>query len=168
MKTVCNFCKTEYSLDAVPSGPVKCAVCGNTWVVQRLQRRNSVLVFIAALCALLAALIFAVAVLYQHKVKEIQEKPIVAEIIDVKTDTDESGITKFVVTGRVVNRSEQIYGAPGLVIVSYDVNGNVIARQKFLPSATLLDAGSEVKFSHKLSVPLSNVEKIAVELDNKE
>ncbi len=165
MKTVCNFCKTEYSLDVVPNGPVKCAVCGNTWTVQRPQRRNPILVFIAALCALLAAIVFSVAVLYQNRVKEIRENPIVAEISEVTTDTDEVGVTRFVVSGRVVNRSEQIYGVPGLVVVSYDADGNIIARQRFMPSATLLDAGNEVKFSHKLSVPIANVEKIAVELE---
>lgn len=166
MKTVCDFCKTEYSLDMVPNGPVKCAVCGHTWIVQRPPRRNSILVFISALCALLAALVFAVAVLYQYKAKEIRENPIIAEISDIQIDTDENGRKNFVVSGRVVNRSEQIYGAPGVVIISYDANGNVVARQNFLPSATLLDAGSDVKFNHKLSVPTENVEKIAVEIEN--
>ena len=166
MKTVCDFCKTEYTLDAAPTCPVKCAVCGHTWVVQRPQRRSPILVFIAALCALLAALVFAVAVLYQHQVTEIQEKPLIAEISEVTTDTDENGITRFVVTGRVVNRSEQIYGVPRLIVVSYDANGKVIECQRFMPSATLLDAGGNVKFKHTLSVPITNVEKIAVELEN--
>lgn len=165
MKTVCDFCKTEYTLDAVPNCPVKCAVCGHTWVVQRPQKRSPILVFIAALCALLAALIFAVAVLYEHKITEIKEKPLVAEIGEITTTTDENGITRFVVSGRVLNRSEQIYGVPSLIVISYDANGKIIERQRFMPSATLLDAGSDVKFEHKLSVPIANVEKIAVELE---
>ncbi len=168
MKTICNFCKTEYALDKVPSGSVKCAVCGNTWVVQRPQRRNSILVFIAAVCALLSAFIFAIAVLYQHQIKEIQEKPIIAEIVDIKTEADENGIDRFVVSGRVLNRSEQIYGVPGLIITSYDLNGNIVARQRFMPSATLLEAGKDVAFKHALSVPITNVEKIAVELEGQE
>lgn len=166
MKTVCEFCKTEYTLNAVPNCPVKCAVCGHTWTVQRPQKRSPILVFIAALCALLAALVFAVAVLYQHQITEIQEKPLIAEIADITTDTDENGVSRFVVSGRVVNRSEQIYGVPRLIIVSYDADGKVVERQRFMPSATLLDAGGNVNFKHTLSVPIANVEKIAVELEN--
>ncbi len=165
MKTVCEFCKTEYSLDVVPNGPVKCAICGNTWIVHRPQRRNPMLVFIASMCALLAAIVFAVAVLYQYQVKEIRDNPVIAEISAITTDTDENGVQHFLVSGRVMNRSEQIYGVPSLVIVSYDTKGNVISRQRFMPSATLLDAGTDVKFKHKLSVPIDKVEKIAVELE---
>lgn len=165
MKTVCDFCKTEYSLDAAPTGSVKCAVCGHTWVVRTPPRRSPILVFIAALCALLAALVFAVAVLYQHQVTEIQAHPLVAEIGDVTTSTDDDGIMRFVVSGRVVNRSDQIYGVPGLVVISYDAHGNVIERQRFMPSATLLDAGHHTDFVHTLSVPTANVDKISVELE---
>ena len=165
MKTVCDFCKTEYSLDAAPTGPVKCAVCGHTWTVPPPPRRSPILVFIAALCALLAALVFAVAVLYQHRVTEIREKPLVAELSDVTMDSDENGVMHFVISGRVVNRSDQIYGVPGLVAISYDSNGNVVARQRFMPSATLLDAGASANFRHTLSVPIDNVDKISVELE---
>lgn len=165
MKTVCDFCKTEYSLDAVPTGPVKCAVCGNTWTVAVPQRRNSILVFIAALCALLAAAVFAVAVLYQSRVTEIREKPLIAELIDVTTSNDENGVTHFVVSGRVLNRSGQIYGVPGLIVTSYDADGNVVAKQRFMPSATLLDAGDNAPFVHTLDVPIDNVDKISVDLE---
>ena len=166
MKTVCDFCKTEYSLDAAPIGPVKCAVCGHTWVVQTPQRQNPILVFIAALCALLAAIMFAVVVLYQNQVKEIQEKPLIAELENVTTSIDDNGINHFVISGRVVNRSGQIYGVPELVVTSYDANGNVLDRQRFMPSATLLDAGKSAGFLHTLSVPIENVDKIAVELES--
>lgn len=166
MKIVCNFCKTEYSVDMVPNGPVKCAVCGNTWVVHRSQQKSSILMFIASVCALLAALVFAVAVLYQHKVTEIKEKPLVAEITEIKTEVDENNIRRFIVSGTVINRSEQIYGVPGLAIISYDKDGRIVERQRFMPSATLLDAGGRVQFVHKLSVPVTNVEKISVELEN--
>ena len=165
MKTICDFCKTEYSLDRVPNGPVKCAVCGHTWNVSMPPRRGSVLVFIAAVCALLAAVVFAVAVLYQNRVAEIQEKPLIAELVDVTTTTDDDDVMRFVVSGRVVNRSDQIYGVPGLVVVSYDSDDNVIARQRFMPPATLLDAGDDVSFTHVLSVPIDNVDKIRVKLE---
>ena len=166
MKTVCDFCKTEYTLDAVPMGPVKCAVCGHTWVVQRPPRRNSILIFIAALCALLSAVIFAMAVLYMNQVKEIREKPLVAELNDITTDVDENGVMRYVVSGRVVNRSEQIYGVPSLVVSSFDADGNVIERQRFLPTATLLEPGDDTRFMHILTVPINNVEKISVDLES--
>lgn len=166
MKTVCDFCKTEYSLDGVPSSPVRCAVCGHTWVVPRPVRRNSWLMFFAALCALLAAAVFAVAVIAQHQMREIRAHPLVAEIADITTATDDDGVSHFVVSGHVQNRSDQIYGVPGLIIISYDVNNNIVDRQRFLPSATLLDAGGAVNFSHTLSVPVGTVDRIAVELEN--
>ena len=166
MKTVCDFCKTEYSLDFVPKGPVKCAVCGHAWVVPRVQtKRNSLLTFIAAACALLAAIVFAVAVITQHQIKTIQEKPLVAEIGDINMVTGDDGVVRFSVNGRVINRSEQIYGVPWIIIVSYDEEGDVVDRQKFMPPATLLDSGGVANFSHILSVPTQNVKKIAVELE---
>ena len=94
MKTVCDFCKTEYSLDAVPKMPVKCAVCGNVWTVQSPVRRNTFLTFIAALCALLAAAVFAIAVIAEHQIKQVQEKPLVAEITEINTVVDEKGEVK--------------------------------------------------------------------------
>ncbi len=165
MKTVCDFCKTEYTLDAVPKAPVKCAVCGNTWVVHPPVRRNSILVFIAALCALLSAVVFAVVAISQHQIKTIREKPLVAEIQSIDTITDDNGVAHFVVAGNVKNRSEQIYGVPGLIVISYGEDDKIIDRQKFLPSATLLDAGAETKFLHVLSVPTQNVKKISVDLE---
>ena len=59
MKIKCDVCKTEYSMPDVSSGRVRCAVCGNVWHVSRKSGRNSLLVFFAALCALLAATMFA-------------------------------------------------------------------------------------------------------------
>lgn len=165
MKTVCDFCKTEYSLDSVPNVPVKCAICGHTWMVQRPPRRNSWLMFFAALCALLAAVVFAVAVMAQHKMREIQTHPLIAEIGDITTATDENGISHFVVSGHVQNRSDQIYGVPGLIIISYDADNNIVDRQRFMPSATLLDAGGSAAFTHTLSVPVNTVDRISVELE---
>ena len=79
--------------------------------------------------------------------------------------TGDDDITRFVVDGRVVNRSDQIYGVPGLIITSYGRDGILVDRQRFMPSATLLDAGAAVEFSHVLSVPIAGVDKIAVELE---
>lgn len=109
---------------------------------------------------------FAVAVIAQHQMREIRAHPLVAEIADITTATDDDGVSHFVVSGHVQNRSDQIYGVPGLIIISYDVNNNIVDRQRFLPSATLLDAGGAVNFSHTLSVPVGTVDRIAVELEN--
>lgn len=168
MKTVCDFCKTEYTLSNIPKVPVKCAVCGNTWVVQKPVKKNSWLTFIAAICALLAAVVFAIAVVTQHQVKTIREKPLVAEIYEINTIEDDNGVLRFLVNGAVKNRSEQIYGVPNLIIISYDESGKIVDTQKFLPPATLLDSGADAKFLHVLSVPTEKVKKIAVELEKPE
>ena len=112
--------------------------------------------------ALIPGIVFAVAGLYKD---EIQNHPLVSELNEVTRVTDESGAEHFQITGRVVNRSDQIYGVPGLVVVSYDSDDNVIARQRFMPPATLLDAGDDVSFTHVLSVPIDNVDKIRVKLE---
>jgi hypothetical protein len=164
MKTSCDFCKTEYNLAMVPAAPVQCALCGHVWTVAAPRRRNSFLVITAALCALLAATVFAFAVLARHQVKNIKNNPLVAEISGIRTIVDAFGAQHFVVSGRVVNRSQEIYGVPDLLIVSKDDAGNVMAQQKFMPSATLLDAGGFVEFTHTLSVPTAGVKKITAEL----
>ena len=163
MKIKCDFCKTEYSMDAIPTSSVKCAVCGHTWTVPQVSRRGAWMVFIAATCALLSAIVFAVAVVVQSKIDDAS-KPLVAEISEIKTVADKDGVAHFVVRGAVINKTTQIYGVPDLIIVSRDANGNPIARQKFMPSAPLLDAGGTVEFNHTLSSTTDGVKKITVEL----
>lgn len=164
MKTVCDFCKTEYTLESFPTTPVKCAVCGHVWRVAANTHRNGLVVVIAALCALLAAIVFAVVVIVRHQVDTANNKPLIAEISDVHTVIDAAGVSHFVVSGHVENRSDDIYGVPDLIIVSRDANGDPVAQQKFMPSATLLDAGASVGFVHTLSAPSTGVKKITVEL----
>lgn len=164
MKTVCNFCKTEYSVDHVPGGAVQCAVCGHIWTVPTVRHKNSFLVFIAAICALLAASIFTIVVITKYKVQNIENNPLVAEVSSISTVVDAFGVAHFVVSGRVVNQSQDIYGVPNLLIISRDDHGNVITQQKFMPSATLLDAGDHVEFSHTLSAPTTGVKKITAQL----
>lgn len=164
MKTTCNFCKTEYNLSADPAAPVQCALCGHTWTVVIPRRKNSFLVFIAALTALLAAAIFAFVVITRHQVTNVKNNPLIAQISGIHTVVDAFGTAHFVVSGKVTNQSEEIYGVPDLLIVSRDEAGNIVAQQKFMPSATLLDAGSSVEFSHTLSAPTTGVKKVTVEL----
>ena len=164
MKIKCDFCKTEYSVDKIPTTPVKCAVCGHVWGVAQPTRRGAWMVFIAAACALLSAIVFAVAVIVRSRIDNAANKPLVAEISEIKTVTDKDGVPHFVVRGVVVNQTTQIYGVPDLVIVSRDDAGNPVARQKFMPSVPLIDAGATVEFNHTLSAKTDGVKKITVEL----
>ena len=163
MKIKCDFCKTEYSIDSAPTSPVRCAVCGHTWTVASASKRGAWMVFIAASCALLSAIVFTVAVVMRSRIDN-SAKPLVAEISEIKTITDKDGVAHFVVRGAVVNQTAQIYGVPDLIIVSRDAAGNPISRQKFMPSTPLLDAGGTVEFNHTLSSTTDGVKKITVEL----
>ena len=164
MKIKCDFCKTEYTLDKVPTTPVKCAVCGHTWVVARPNRRNAIMVFVAAICALLSAIVFTVAVVVQSRINNVAHKPLVAEISEIKTVVGDDGVARYMVRGAVVNRTTQIYSTPDIILVSLDDSGKQIARQKFLPSVPVLDAGSAIEFNHTLSGAADGVKKITVEL----
>ncbi len=165
MKATCDFCKTEYSLESGVRGRVQCAVCGHEWVISPASRRGAWLTFIAAATAALAAIVFSIAVITRHQARAAADaRPLVATITNIRSVIDASGVSHFVVSGRVTNQSAEIYGVPDLIIVSHDDTGAEITRQKFMPSATLLDSGASVDFSHTLSAPSDGVKKITVEL----
>ncbi|MDE5616032.1 MAG: zinc-ribbon domain-containing protein [Alphaproteobacteria bacterium] len=165
MKATCDFCKTEYSIDTSTRGRVRCAICGYEWIISPAANRGAWLTFIAAATAALAAIVFSVAVITRHQVRaSAASRPLVATVTDIRSVIDAAGVPHFVVSGRVTNQSADIYGVPDLIIVSRDENGNEITRQKFMPSATLLDSGASVDFSHTLSAPCDGVKKITVEL----
>lgn len=165
MKAICEFCKTEYNLDASTRGRVRCALCGYEWVLSPAARRGAWLTFIAAATAALAAIVFSIAVITRHQAQAAAaSRPLVATITDIHSVIDASGVSHFVVSGRVINQSADIYGVPDLIIVSRDENGTEITRQKFMPSATLLDSGASVDFSHTLAASSDGVKKITVEL----
>ena len=85
----------------------------------------------------------------------------------VVTATATAGnVTYTAIDGTVTNRSDDIYAFPDLSIVLYDENGAPLSRQKFMPSATLLDAGQSVNFSHTLSNAPMGVKRVTVELLN--
>jgi len=148
----------------VPVVPVQCAICGHTWTVSAPKRRNSFLIFVAAICALLSAAVFVVAILARHQTDVKNNNPLVATISNISTVVDAFGDSHFVVRGNVLNKSTEIYGVPDLLIISRDAAGNIISQQKFMPSATLLDAGASVEFSHTLSATTNGVKKITLEL----
>ena len=164
MKIKCDFCKTEYNLDKAPVTPVKCAVCGHTWRVVASARKNTLLIFFAAVCALLSALVFTVVVIAHHQASVANRGPLIATVSGVETATDDSGVAHVIVSGSITNVSDAIYGVPDLIIVATDDAGNVLSRQKFMPSATLLDSGAVVNFRHTLSSLPSGVKKISAQL----
>ncbi len=164
MKVKCDFCKTEYNLDRMPSSAVKCVVCGHTWSVPVAPRKNAWLMFFASLCALLSAIIFTIAVITQHQASHANRGPLIASVSGVETTTDDMGVTHIVVSGSIENISGDIYGVPDLIIVSTDDEGRVLAQQKFMPSATLLDSGASVNFNHVLAPQPAGVRKISAHL----
>ena len=146
-------------------GHVRCAVCGHVWNIVPPRRARAGLTIIAAATAALAAIVFSIAVITRHQATvAVASRPIVATVTDIHSVIDVDGVSHFVVSGHVTNQSGDIYGVPDLIIVSRDDTGGEIARQKFMPSATLLDPGASVDFSHTLAAPSNGVKKITVEL----
>lgn len=165
MKITCDFCKTEYNWTSNRAGPVQCALCGRVWNVRPSQNRASWMLLIAATCALLAALVFTFVVIVHHQAHTESDAPLVATVTDVHSVSDAGGVPHFVVSGRVVNNTDEIYGVPDLIIVSYDEAGREIGRQKFLSPASLLDAGASATFTHTLSSSNTGVKNIKVTFD---
>lgn len=152
-------------MDARTRGAVRCAVCGNSWTVCAGRNRAAFMTFIAAIMAMVSAIIFATAVILRDRGNaSASSRPLVATVTNIDTTVDASGVPHFVVSGRVVNQSGDIYGVPDLIIISRDDAGRELARQKFMPSATLLDAGAYTEFTHTLTAPSYGVKKITVEL----
>ncbi len=164
MKIVCDFCKTEYVLDHVPTKPVKCAVCGHVWTPRVPFRHKTLIKFIAALCAFIAACIFSLVVIVNMNTKK--NHPLVTKIDEknIHTVLDENGNNRIFVSGNITNTTNDIYGLPNIIIISYDAVGNVLSRQTFMPPATLLESKTTVTFNHMLSVDPTNVKRLSVEL----
>ncbi len=165
MKIVCDFCKTEYVLDHTPTKPVKCAVCGHVWTPRVPFRQQTMIKFIAAACAFIAACIFSLVVILNFSgVKKSQ--PLVTKIDEknIHTVLDENGNNRIFVSGDITNTTDDIYGLPNIIIISYDAVGNVLSRQTFMPPATLIESKTTVTFNHMLSVDPTNVKRLSVEL----
>lgn len=167
MKMICDFCKTEYTLAKIPNTPVKCAICGHVWVPRKRFIGNGTwLKFAVVLCALIAACIFSFVAVLKFQNTVSKKKPLVAHI-DEKTVhliKDENGNNRIFVAGDITNNTEDIYGLPAIIIVSYDGANNVLSRQSFTPPATLLEPKTTVTFNHILSVDPTNVKRVSVEL----
>ena len=166
MKIKCDVCKTEYTLGQNTSGRVRCAVCGNVWDCSCAPRRNVLLMFFAAVCALLAATVFAVAVIITSRNANPSKKPLVAKIAEITHGVDKSGMPQLIVNGTITNRSADVYGLPDLVVVLHDAKGNPLSRQRFMPPATLIDSGQTIGFSHTLTGAISGIKKVTIELED--
>jgi hypothetical protein len=165
MKITCDFCKTEYTLDKRPNSSVRCAVCGHVWSPRVPFRHNATLKLIAALCAFVAACVFSFVVIFNFSDRS-GGGPLITKIDDknIHVITDESGAQKIFVSGDITNTTDDIYGLPNIVIVSYDVHDNVLSRQAFVPPSTLLEPKTTVTFNHVLSVDPTHVKRLSVEL----
>jgi len=165
MKIKCDFCKTEYTLSKIPAMPVKCAICGHTWMVKTPAKKNQLFVFLAALCALMSAIIFAIVVITHYRANPESRSPLVASIVKTELAPDGNGVNHFIVSGIIENRSDEIYGAPNIILVTYDADGNIInSMEQFNPPVTLLDAGARAGFVYTLRAPSTGVKKIVVKL----
>lgn len=167
MKVVCDFCKTEYTLNKIPNTPVKCAICGHVWVPHKRFAANGALMkLLVVVGALIAACVFSFVAVIHVQNNSIKHKPLVARI-DEKTlhlIKDENGNNRIFVSGDITNNTDDIYGLPNIVIVSYDVANNVVSRQAFIPPATLIEPKTTVTFNHILSVDPTKVKRVSVEL----
>ena len=165
MKITCDFCKTEYILEHVPNAPVKCAVCGHVWTPRVPMMQKTIIKFIAAICAFIAACIFSVVVIFNLSGTG-KNQPLVTKIDEknIHTVVDENGNNRIFVSGDITNTTNDIYGLPNIIIISYDANDNVLSRQTFMPPATLLESKTTVTFNHILSVDPTNVKRLSVEL----
>lgn len=165
MKITCDFCKTEYTLDKMPNTSVRCAVCGHVWTPRVPFRQNSTMKLIAAICAFIAACVFCFVVVFNIS-NRTNNKPLVTTIDEknIHMVTDENGVKRIFVSGDITNTTNDIYGLPNIVIVSYDANNNVLSRQAFVPPSTLLEPKTTVTFNHMLSVDPTHVKRLSVEL----
>jgi len=162
MKITCNFCKTEYELKKAPKGMVKCAVCGHTWLPHKPVWQNTLLKFIAALCALIAACVFAFAVMITYKEKKaVETKPVYVDQASIQSVVQDNHV---VVSGYIVNNSEDLQGLPKVIITSFGENDVVLTNQKFLPPVTLVEPKTTVSFNYTLSVNPVDVKRVAIEL----
>ena len=166
MKITCAFCKTEYTLNTKPNTPVKCAVCGHVWTPRFPFRPRTTLKLVVAICAFIAACLFSFVAIISSSGSLSDNKALVVTLDEknIHLVTDENNNKKIFVSGDITNNSDDLYGLPNLVVISYDADNNVLSQQTFTPPVTLLEAKTTVTFNHTLSVDPSNVRRVSVEL----
>ena len=165
MKIVCDFCKTEYNVERVANTPVKCAVCGHVWTPRVRVNQRVFMKFLAAICAFVAACVFSFVVIVNFSGPK-KSLPLVTKIDEnnIHVVADKNGNNRIFVSGDITNTTDDIYGLPNIVIISYDANDNVLSRQAFVPPSTFLEAKTTITFNYMLSVNPKNVKRLSVEL----
>ncbi|MCQ2568239.1 MAG: zinc-ribbon domain-containing protein [Alphaproteobacteria bacterium] len=165
MKITCDFCKTEYNLDKIPNTSVQCAVCGHVWTPRMPFSKNATIKLILSIRALIAACIFCLVVVLNFS-NGSKNRPLITKIDEknIHIVTDENGAKRIFVSGDITNTTDDIYGLPNIVIISYDSHDNVLSRQAFVPPSTLLEPKTTVTFNHMLSVDPTHVKRLSVEL----
>ncbi len=166
MKIICDFCKTEYTLNKRPNTAVKCAVCGHVWTPRIPFYQNATLKLIAAICAFVAACVFSFVAMVSFSGKSSNGKSLITKLDEknIHLVADENGNNRIFVSGDITNTTDDMYGLPNVVIISYDKNDNVLSRQSFTPPATFIEPKASVTFNHILSVDPTNVKRVVVEL----
>ena len=166
MKIVCDFCKTEYTLNKRPTSAVRCAVCGHVWTPRVPFRQNATVKLVAAVGAFVAACIFSFVAIISVSNRSSGNRALVANLDEknIHLVADENGNNRIFVSGSITNTTNDMYGVPNLVFISYDKKDNVLSRQTFTPPATLIEAKTTIAFNHILSVDPNNVKRVSVEL----
>ena len=119
----------------------------------------------AALCALLAAIVFSIVAIGRYNSKKEQNMPLVANIVETNIISDDVGANHFVITGKLQNLTTEIYGAPDVLVYAYDANNNVVGMpESFSAPVTLLDAGVIVGFTYKMRGQTDGIKKLSVKL----
>ncbi len=163
MKIKCDFCQTEYTVPRTAHGAVRCALCGHTWNVVNMGRVNAWLVMISAICALLAAGIFVAAVIARSRIDAATVGPLTPKVSEIAWQNGDDAAPQMVVRGSITNNTSDIYGVPDLIITLRDAHDHVLGRQKFMPTATLIEGGATIQFDYRLA-PVMGVKRISVEL----
>jgi hypothetical protein len=110
-------------------------------------------------CFVLALAIFSAVALLRMPTKSS------APLIAIMESASQSG-DALVVSGKVENKSEKLYGVPDLVVMIKGDKDAELASMKFAPPVPLLDAGESARFSVVVpSIPVG-IKKISVELDS--
>ncbi|MCL2748863.1 MAG: DUF3426 domain-containing protein [Alphaproteobacteria bacterium] len=157
MKTVCPFCKVEYSVkDANGARSFECAVCGHVWRESRPRRNSRIWIFMLA-CAILVLAVLSFIAVVRYMPRETQGP------LGIKMDSAVMTADGMVVSGVIANKSDKLNGVPDVVVVLKDANGAELSSQVFPPPAPLLDAGESISFSVTVKDTPVRASKIGVE-----
>jgi len=174
MKLTCPFCQTEYSADMTPGQRAICVCCGHILVAPR-KTKTGFLLWLAAICLVLSATIFITVAAMQHwpRLNQITERwlsssrrPVAAltvEVAPVQIIVGDTGNAYWVVSGRIVNNSENLQGIPDLIVSKRNDAGDTISTQRVSPPIPVLAVGESTQFRYTLATPGPDAKQIAVE-----